>query len=529
MKIIIIEDEGITRQWLKKKLEELSVDYHVEGVFSNGRQALDYLEGGKDVDVIFTDICMPVMDGLEFLEKLLETKLEPYKVILSAYDEFQYARQAMRLGAQEFVLKPEITREALKQILSDAAKYLEQRKQEKEEKEGKEGETEKGAVLAELIKQGPDSIEDLAVVFGDRGAQQEVLRLVIVDIYLEKQAVREDVEELLYLFLEQEQMQGAFFWSGNQRMILGYLHNMETPRLKLIGRLGDILQAHTGSRTYLGISRIQGDGNVKEMYRQAVTARENRVFFGLPGACQYDDMRISMGQEAGELYFNADIKEIMGHLQQANYEGAAQRVDALLDNVKAADYLHPAYVKALCDEILSAYRHSLWEYALDQEEKERAGGTGLLIHKLSGEGKEHLTGGEAPDLAQLMGMVKGEVEELCGLLQKKRGDGQYSAAVKEVMRYVEEHLGERISLEQVADAVFLSKPYLSTLFKKETGKKFSSYLQEARLEKSCAMLRGSRLSIGEIAEQTGFFDSAHFSKAFKEHYGCSPLEYRKTK
>ena len=121
------------------------------------------------------------------------------------------------------------------------------------------------------------------------------------------------------------------------------------------------------------------------------------------------------------------------------------------------------------------------------------------------------------------------MEELCGLLQKKRGAGQYSAPVKEVMRYVEEHLGERISLEQMADAVFLSKPYLSTLFKKETGKKFSSYLQEMRLEKSSVMLKNSRLTIGEIAEQAGFFDTAHFSKAFKEHYGCSPLEYRKSK
>ena len=92
--------------------------------------------------------------------------------------------------------------------------------------------------------------------------------------------------------------------------------------------------------------------------------------------------------------------------------------------------------------------------------------------------------GEALTLEQLMGRVKGEVEELCALLQKKRGGDRYSAPVKEVMRYVEERFGERITLEQVAEEVFLSKPYLSTLFKKETGKKFSSYLQEVRLEKS---------------------------------------------
>ena len=516
MKIIIIEDEGITRQWLKKKLEELSADYHVEGVFSNGREALDFLADAGDVDVVFTDIRMPLMDGLEFLEKLQKTGLEPYKVILSAYDEFQYARQAMRLGAQEFVLKPEITKEALQQILNDAAGYLGQKQREKEEKSAKEAQKEKGAAFAQLMKQDFVSMNELAEIFGENVTGQDVARLVIVDIYLEKQTMREPVEELVDLFLEEEGLCGVYFWSGSQRILLGYLHNTQTQRLALVGRLEDILTAHTGMKLYIGISRLQANAKPKERYQQAAAARENRFFFGLCGVQQYDDMRISMNEDPGELYFNRDIKEMMGCLQQADYVAASQRVELFLDRVERASYLHPAYVKALCDEILSAYRYSLWDYALNEEEKQRAGGSFFME-------------GEALTLEQLMGRVKGEVEELCALLQKKRGGDRYSAPVKEVMRYVEERFGERITLEQVAEEVFLSKPYLSTLFKKETGKKFSSYLQEVRLEKSRSLLQNTRLAIGEIAEQAGFFDSAHFSKAFKERFGCSPLEYRKTR
>lgn len=528
MKIIIIEDEGITRQWLKKKLEELSGDYHVEGVFSNGSMALDYLACAKNVDVVFTDIRMPVMDGLEFLEKLLEMGLKPYKVILSAYDEFHYARQAIRLGAQEFVLKPEITKESLKQILDAAAKYLEQKQVDKEETQIEETENKKGAVFAELVKQGMAGAEELTRVLGENIKEQEISKLVFAEIYLEKQVSCEAVEELLAIFLEQEQLQGAFFWADNQTLILGYLHNKEGERLQLMDRLGNILQVHTGIRPYLGISRMQGDGNqaqrgtnqlidIKEMCRQAAAARENRVFFGLCGAWQYDDMRVYMKQEAGELYFNQDIKEIMKYLYQADYAKAAQKVEDFLHNVQKASYLHPTYVKALCDEILSAYRHNLWEYGLNDDEKERVEGAKLLISR------------EMLNLQKLLDAVKSEEDYLCNLLQKKRGNMQYSASVKEVMEYVEDHMGERISLEQMADKVFLSKPYLSTLFKKETGRKFSSYLQEVRLEKSRTLLKDTRLSVGKIAEQVGFFDSAHFSRAFKDHYGCSPLEYRKTK
>ena len=167
------------------------MDYHVEGVFSNGRQALDFLITAGDVDVVFTDIRMPVMDGMEFLEKLQETGLEPYKVILSAYDEFQYARGAMRLGAQEFVLKPEITKEALQQILSDAANYLGQKKREKEEKRTKGVDRERGAAFAELMKQDLTDMDELVAVLGQNVTKQDVSRLVIVDIYLEKQALQE--------------------------------------------------------------------------------------------------------------------------------------------------------------------------------------------------------------------------------------------------------------------------------------------------------------------------------------------------
>ena len=381
MKIIIIEDEGITRQWLKKKLEELSVDYHVEGVFSNGRQALDFLITAGDVDVVFTDIRMPVMDGMEFLEKLQETGLEPYKVILSAYDEFQYARGAMRLGAQEFVLKPEITKEALQQILSDAANYLGQKKREKEEKRTKGVDRERGAAFAELIKQDLTDMDELAAVLGQNVTKQDVSRLVIVDIYLEKQALQESVGELLDLFLAQEGLCGVWFWSGSQRILLGYLHNTQAQRLVLMERLGEILRVHTGIKPYIGISRIQREGKIKEMYRQAVAARENRFFFGLCGPQQYDDMRISMNQDPGELYFNQDIKEIVGCLQQADYGAAVQRVDIFLEKVKKASYLHPAYVKALCDEILSVCRYSLWDYALNEEEKEFLEETAQLMLK----------------------------------------------------------------------------------------------------------------------------------------------------
>ena len=104
MRIIIVDDEGITRQWLKKKIEEAGEEYQVVGMFSDGKQALEYCQQ-ENIHVIFTDIMMPVMDGLELLAAVKDLPLNVYKIILSAYDEFHYASEAMRLGANEFILK----------------------------------------------------------------------------------------------------------------------------------------------------------------------------------------------------------------------------------------------------------------------------------------------------------------------------------------------------------------------------------------------------------------------------------------
>ena len=130
LKIIIVDDESITRQWIKKKIEELGTDYCIEGVFSNGRQALEYCRNNH-ADIIFTDIRMPQMDGIELLKALTEEDIQIYKVILSAHDEFEYAREALKLGAREFLLKAEITSSEIRRILEKAKEEIEKKEVDK--------------------------------------------------------------------------------------------------------------------------------------------------------------------------------------------------------------------------------------------------------------------------------------------------------------------------------------------------------------------------------------------------------------
>ena len=132
MNIVIADDEQIILKWMKKNIEELSPHYHVTGIYSNGKQVLDWCLKEK-VDVLFTDIRMPVMDGMELLKALGENQPIPYTIILSAYDDFSYARECFKLGVKEFLLKSEITREELEKCLRTAREYLRNPGEKKEE------------------------------------------------------------------------------------------------------------------------------------------------------------------------------------------------------------------------------------------------------------------------------------------------------------------------------------------------------------------------------------------------------------
>lgn len=111
IKIAIVDDEEIIRQGIACLLKEANRGYQVVGLFENGQKALDFLVNYQ-VDVVITDIRMPVMDGLSFIQKLQQMGGEYQIIILSGYDDFEYARQAIHFGVKEYLLKP-INREEL--------------------------------------------------------------------------------------------------------------------------------------------------------------------------------------------------------------------------------------------------------------------------------------------------------------------------------------------------------------------------------------------------------------------------------
>lgn len=514
MQIIIVDDESITRQWMRKKIEEIDIDYHIIGEFSNGRQALEFCQNQK-VDVVITDIRMAVMDGLEFLEKLKELEIQPYKIILSAYDEFHYARQAMKLGVQEFLLKPEVTKEEIRQILEGAKTYL-QKKREEQQKCIQEQSYTKEKYLLRFLKEGVFSgEEEIQSTFNEQNILLSNKSLVVSAFSVCSVTESEQVREVVNLFMEAEQNVGYCIEEGNREYLLLYNQNLHRTRREVQEEMFHILYTHFGNQVYVGVSRqANGFSRLMDLYRQAEAARDNRIFFQSSGIQLYEDMQVYT--EAGELVYRKEMDEIRRRLEKQDIDGVEKLLKNFLEMIRKNTELYPAYIRALCMEILSLYIQHTKQYALNPEEKkvlqniELAFGTKFITYE------------------ELQRFMEDAYEKIAEILKNKWIICQYSAPVQEIVEYVAVHYEEKISLETIAEKVHLNRTYISSVFKKETGEKFSDYLQRIRLEAACNLIqRDSRMTLQTIAEQTGFCDAAHLSRVFKERYDISPVEFRR--
>lgn len=585
MKIVIAEDDAITVQWLKKKIEELEMNCLVAGTFADGSQALDYIRE-HGADVVFTDIRMPVMDGMEFLSYLRSDGIPVYKVIFSAYGRFDYARWAIKLGAHEFLPKSEITGESLRQTLLEAEDWLSRnRPDERETPEEIEPEvfSEKQLELERELrrmaeeKDGEDALQRYAAEKG-----LDVRKLLLANLYFGKEVRRETVMEFLYLYLRQEGRLGDCFQNNSHEFSILYNQSQEARVMDDLNRLRSILQAHLGVPVYLGASL---DGNagketpctMADLYRRASAARENRRFFGIPGCICYGQLKLSASAEeisaarasgaeklvacvsaaegsaagvsaAGEsaakesaagvsvakepgaekpaaggdmtgtpvcVNFGSSADRIVALLGEQRYGSALEELRAFLAAMRGAVTFHTAYVRALSNHILSAYLQEVRRYPLDEKERRDVNGIELWL------------GWSVSDLNELGDALLRVAAFLDGILRRKNRSMSYSSAVRQAVRYMQENYERKVTLDEVAASVHLSRAYLSMLFKKEVGQNFSVYLQEIRLEAARGLMGGQDLSVQEIADRTGFFDASHLSRTFKVRYGCSPMEYRK--
>lgn len=520
--ILLVDDEPGHLAGLSKILRRLRPEYAVRTA-KNGEEALNICDS-ENFEIIITDIQMPIMDGLDFYERLPSSR-KPQKVIfLSGYDYFEYAQKAIGLGSFEYVLKP-VDIDKFTHILEKAERSLEEELAGIEEKERLSAKLqtiiplyhnrilsdwnhglplskdEERELCDTLLFQGGGSII-VTAIHGKDHPEDTALEL-------SKERIREKMQELL-----SENGVSVSFFSEQERSLLISATNARLEE-SLLARIEEQfrLAEFESVRINVGISRC-----TEQLVEAAPSLFKEAYFAGMEGF--YSDGRIvfaSTGTKIDPRLFlksSARLETMLGDAIHATHgekaiENAARTIIAKL--VEGERLPAPSELIAYCKKLLM----KLSEAAEYLKPEIREGLAASIAESLD----------EVHAIEQLQAVIAGRLADIAAAITEARRDSKETVIFK-CLAYMEEHYMEDLSLESVSAVFHFNSSYFCHYFKSKLNINFSQYLTQIRLTKAKELLELSNDKIYQVAGRLGYQDAKYFNRVFKKEFGLTPEEYR---
>lgn len=505
MRIVIVEDEASIREGMEGILKKLGDSFELAGKAANGLEGLELIRREKP-DLIIMDIRMPDMDGLAMLGKLRKEGYEGKALVLSAYSDFSYARKAMELGVDNYLLKP-VRLQELKKALTVTEQQLEE---EQRQKEVFSPESMMRSVLTGILRPDAGMEEMLAQQYGF--GPREAFSLLEVwlgkdyDIY--QDIVRRILGEVDSHSEEIRSLITAFPESGSIIMVLYAMEQNRDWEDWFDCSVVPMLLANTDNRAVCAWSSCEGFARLEECRRQAGQLLEWNLTVGnthllsekrLNGIQVYPfRLPPELPVRTKQAVIRKDRKEFTVCLKE-------------LQNLSRNQVHSPREIKESCITFLWSILNTVREY-VELEDRD------LEVRQR---------------LEDLMKAVSWEEIGACifsifNVMEEKTASGKQenSPLVRRAKRMIEEYYSQGITLEEVARKLSVTPEYLSRQYRKETGRSFTEEVRGVRVEKVKTLLLGTDLNMTQIAAMTGFSDPKYMSKVFKEEMGMLPADYR---
>ena len=536
LKVFLVEDESIVREGLRDNIPWQQYGYEFVGEASDGEMALPLIQKTKP-DVLLTDIKMPFMDGLS-LSKLVHQEFPEMKIIIiSGYDDFEYARGAILVGAEQYLLKP-ITRAALQKALAELKTKIETEReqknyQEKFQSEAREYEQFSRTDFFVKVFEGRMPVQDMYEEAAKLSLKINAPCYNILLFSLQEKRTAEDRgtesegfarkrEELLHYFIRYPENL-VFRWNVNTYGVLikGSAAQMQELGERCLENVDRICHpAEDLLDWYVALGEpVERLSLLAECYSKA-----NHLFAYRFLRPQLHVFTVeTMGRIVPEKEEGGSIRDI----DPAKMEAELIR-DFLLQGARdeVADFVEN-YLLAVGEALQSAmFRNylTLHVYFAAVSYVESLGcGREELLQLLNG-------GGLTPEGQYDVDALP---DYLCGLIERamelrdRESDNQSKHILKKALTYIEENYSqESLSLNSVAGEVNVSANYFSAIFSRAMQVTFVEYVTGKRMDKAKRLLRQTQMHTGEIAMEVGYKDPHYFSFVFKKTQGCTPREYR---
>lgn len=519
MKLLIVDDEIQIRTGLAEGIDWEEVGVSEVETSENGIEALEYCQINQP-EIVLTDICMPGLSGLELGKQIVEMYAPVKVIILSGYSEFEYAKEAVRLGAFDYLLKPIHIPDLMKCVIQ-AQKAIEKERSNQQcirvvENIQKKQEIESVIQSGVLLTQ-----EKYDLLQGN--IQINLKKQIIVGVYApdtEDSSLQNQIcAYLTNLFQKDRKLTSSQILLGMQGklyFISEIFSNAEYQRKKEIlinecENCNRILATEFHVTVSCAVSRI-GDGNeVALLAHECEKLTKNRLHKG--GGCIFFTEDSVSREEMTLSPINRDI--VKNYVERFDYTLMHEYLIGVFQTLRENQVTSIGFTKGICLELKNILISTVSEKGVDVKNilKENE----LLINDIPNYCilEKYLTW-----IDNLYYLILNGMSQLVGK--------QHSRAIIKAIDFISRNYADDINLEVTAEEVSKSKNYFSYLFKKETGVSFVEYLNRVRIDNAKILLNSTDQMTYEIAEQVGYNDYKYFSSIFKKMTGTSPAQYRKS-
>ncbi|MCR4656204.1 MAG: response regulator [Lachnospiraceae bacterium] len=501
--IYIVDDEYMAIQYFKKLLDKTGIEYSFAGHAQNGVKALPEILRIKP-DVVFADISMPMMDGLELTEKIHEQNPDQRVILLTAYKSFEYAKAGLKAGVLDYVVKNELNESILRQILSDTQDVLnEDRKKQS------------------LIKQRnyKQFLLSKDISANDSVITPDNKRIVIVsiahrlEIWLHHWEVKPvsvplntyEMENLEYpagvkcqsiVEMADKEYAGIFYLEERVQDDRYAMKEAVSVLERYLRNNSDVVWCFVISKATFHPLNLPG------LYREAFEMQ--KWIYSKPDHSVYFSEDVLKSTDERLIEIEDNIFHFREHLQAGDKE-------------KSRMLLAQSFKEGKAGRNFWDYSESLIRFLSHMKEFSRK-------HRINMDSYEIDNLYVYPEMAEKV--LLGYFDRMFDLYSETR-DRQYSRYTKSAIAYIQKNFASDISISDLAEEADISEGHLRKCFKQETGEKIVDYIMNYRIEQAKLMIQRGERILDNVWKQSGFTSAQYFSFAFKKKEGISPREYMK--
>nr|WP_303230909.1 response regulator [uncultured Blautia sp.] len=524
--VLLVDDEADVLQAMKKKIDWEALGFCLAGTAENGQEALEMAEQ-LHIDVVMTDIKMPYMDGLTLCKNLKQSYRNMKVIIYSGFDDFEFAREAVHLEAEEYLLKP-ISAGDMEAAFSKVRKKLDQEYDEYRNLNR----------LSEYYRKSLPAMREQLVmgilegrIAGERArAMMETYEICLDSPFYVVAALYMDVNP------REEQPQPAqLFTLSLKDMVQDYLKNRtrffstafldQVIVIFMLDEREEIDQVlyHLDQICKMGFHVLKSSvtaavgqicANTDALhtsYEEAVNAMEYRSILGSGQVLYIND--IEPCSEENILVTEHEFQNLVHAVKLGNRDETNAAIAQIMDSIRK-EPISPGQYQLLFMELLSELMKIGRAYKLHPNQifGEHAGSWQELYRMVT--------------VDELEGWLQEVCTNLRHVLRHERRDSA-ARLTEQAKAYIEEHYKESdLSADSLCRCLNVSAAYFSTIFKREVGMSFVAYLTKIRLEHALELLRTTEDKTYIIASRVGYMEPNYFSYVFKKQYGISPSKYR---